>query len=482
MSPKEFLTYVLKELTLEERESLMVDERQRRKTFLVNWPYDDQRSGVKMAQAGFYSLNCADRVQCVFCRGSLHQWSSNEIPMDEHRKHFSFCRFVKGLQCGNRECRENTLLNEDFKNITTFSKSDTTSSRAYGISTRNLPFAPAAFRMCTFAGWPASRPITAQRMCEAGFYFTGVEDQVRCFFCAGGVKHWRENDDPWEEHARWFPDCPFLLQQKGQRYVEEVHHTMETNPTKRKTIKVKPRRNERIVRKQKTTAFNKIKADVNEASANSSTTTNHTNNFLNQNQSQPVSFWQLGIQTNRPIDTSHALRSSRLATFTHWPQSCPIAPGKLSEAGFCYTGKEDEVRCFFCNIGVAKWQKDDDPWKEHALYNPDCKFLREQKGWIYIKQVLDNAPGYMNVNRKRFEPPADLPQVQVREKRSNLLICLICEQNHSVHVPATNVTLPCGHLVFCNDCTRKSEAQSVEHPIICPECGAELSGAIRVYI
>ena len=33
MGPREFLTYVLNELSLEERESLMVDEKQRRKTF-----------------------------------------------------------------------------------------------------------------------------------------------------------------------------------------------------------------------------------------------------------------------------------------------------------------------------------------------------------------------------------------------------------------------------------------------------------------
>jgi len=54
MAPREFLTYVLNELTLEERESLMVDERQRRKSFLVNWPHSNNLSGVKLAQAGFY--------------------------------------------------------------------------------------------------------------------------------------------------------------------------------------------------------------------------------------------------------------------------------------------------------------------------------------------------------------------------------------------------------------------------------------------
>jgi len=56
MAPREFLTYVLKELTLEERESLMVDERQRRKSFLVNWPHSNNLSGVKLAQAGFYCV------------------------------------------------------------------------------------------------------------------------------------------------------------------------------------------------------------------------------------------------------------------------------------------------------------------------------------------------------------------------------------------------------------------------------------------
>ena len=56
MSPREFLTFVLNDLSLEERESLMVDEKQRRKTFLVHWPHSGSLSGIAMAQSGFYSL------------------------------------------------------------------------------------------------------------------------------------------------------------------------------------------------------------------------------------------------------------------------------------------------------------------------------------------------------------------------------------------------------------------------------------------
>ena len=66
MSPREFLTTVLKDLSLEERESLMVDEKQRRNTFLINWPHDGNLSGVKMAQAGFYCLGACPPAKLVF--------------------------------------------------------------------------------------------------------------------------------------------------------------------------------------------------------------------------------------------------------------------------------------------------------------------------------------------------------------------------------------------------------------------------------
>ena len=64
MSPREYLCYIFEEMTLEERESLMMDEHQRRKTFLGNWPYSktSMLSGIKMAQSGLYSLNNSDQV------------------------------------------------------------------------------------------------------------------------------------------------------------------------------------------------------------------------------------------------------------------------------------------------------------------------------------------------------------------------------------------------------------------------------------
>lgn len=45
---------------------------------------------------------------------------------------------------------------------------------------------------------------------------------MKCFFCDGGLRNWEREDDPWHEHARWFPSCKYVRQVKGDSFVEEV--------------------------------------------------------------------------------------------------------------------------------------------------------------------------------------------------------------------------------------------------------------------
>jgi len=53
-------------------------------------------------------------------------------------------------------------------------------------------------------------------------YSSDKEDKVKCFHCAGGLSHWEPEDDPWIEHARWFPKCVFLRQCKGDQFISDV--------------------------------------------------------------------------------------------------------------------------------------------------------------------------------------------------------------------------------------------------------------------
>lgn len=83
-------------------------------------------------------------------------------------------------------------------------------------------YASLAARMETFTAYPKSLPVKAHKLAEAGFCYAGCLDHVRCFYCGVGVKEWNLNEDPWEEHVRWSPQCGFVLQSKGRAYVEHV--------------------------------------------------------------------------------------------------------------------------------------------------------------------------------------------------------------------------------------------------------------------
>ena len=54
------------------------------------------------------------------------------------------------------------------------------------------------------------------------YYSVGVNDFTRCFFCAGGLRDWEPNDNPWIEHARWYENCVFVRQCKGEEFMQLV--------------------------------------------------------------------------------------------------------------------------------------------------------------------------------------------------------------------------------------------------------------------
>ena len=61
--------------------------------------------------------------------------------------------------------------------------------------------------------------------------YTGYLDNVKCFFCNGGLRNWEADDEPWTEHARWFPDCGFLKQMKGMTFIEKVRVSIKIPKT-----------------------------------------------------------------------------------------------------------------------------------------------------------------------------------------------------------------------------------------------------------
>ncbi|KAJ8315162.1 hypothetical protein KUTeg_007312 [Tegillarca granosa] len=69
-------------------------------------------------------------------------------------------------------------------------------------------------RTASFAAWPQ-------------YLRAGREMALAGFFYAGGLRNWDAQDDPWHEHAKWFPRCAFVRMNKGEKYVNTIQNELE---------------------------------------------------------------------------------------------------------------------------------------------------------------------------------------------------------------------------------------------------------------
>ncbi|XP_047365303.1 baculoviral IAP repeat-containing protein 7-like isoform X1 [Vespa velutina] len=192
--------------------------RQRLESF-ANWPVSNIVSPDKLAKAGFYYLQQADLVECVFCRGIILQWELGDDPEREHRTHFPNCDFY--IRRDNEDDVEDLIKLTNVKLM----PGSTTDLKDLGIQAHTVPrrlkHATYEGRLRTFDGWPVDLRQTPEMLATAGFYYVGTEDQVRCFHCDGGLRNWEATDDPWVEHAKWFPKCGFVSIVQGPEFIKE---------------------------------------------------------------------------------------------------------------------------------------------------------------------------------------------------------------------------------------------------------------------
>ena len=115
--------------------------------------------------------------------------------MSEHLKHGSDCAWALLMTIQN-ERDYNTSSMED---PTAANLSD---ARQYTFVTMKWPHQ-------SKRGWVCK----IDKMVEAGWYFaptTECEDYTSCTYCKLSLDGWERKDDPWDNHYRRSPDCPFF--------------------------------------------------------------------------------------------------------------------------------------------------------------------------------------------------------------------------------------------------------------------------------
>jgi len=191
------MTYAAVSKTWTDFDSLKC-EKTRLQTF-SGWPLD-WPSPKDLAKAGLFYLKKGDRTQCAFCRGVLGTWKMSDVPLEEHKKYFPLCPFVQGFPVGN-VFDENMYPDEILK---------------YRGFPKHPDYAALDARVATYTQTWTMKQSPLQ-MAQAGFFYVGLSDHVRCFYCGGGLRNWEPHDDPWKEHEFWFSKCPYVKKSTSRK-------------------------------------------------------------------------------------------------------------------------------------------------------------------------------------------------------------------------------------------------------------------------
>jgi len=216
-----------------------------------------------LAKAGFYYINQHDNCRCAFCDNCVGDWEEGDVPMEEHAKLFPLCPFVRGVNVGNvrrsAANQHNSRPQQPQQPAASSSSSapghDETGLRWYrnpnsgpekgfpcsqypeslGIISHHGPLHPSyatvEARIRTFRDWPPALKQQPEELADAGFYYIGLSDQVKCFYCDGGLRNWQPEDNPWVEHARWFTKCVFVRLRKGDEFIQQSIATKPPAPS-----------------------------------------------------------------------------------------------------------------------------------------------------------------------------------------------------------------------------------------------------------
>ena len=83
-------------------------------------------------------------------------------------------------------------------------------------------------RLNTYKKWPVTLVPTSESLASAGFFHNNNGDEVICFCCGNYLYDWESNDDVWKEHARWFPQCEFVIQIMGEKFVTSIQKEIQS--------------------------------------------------------------------------------------------------------------------------------------------------------------------------------------------------------------------------------------------------------------
>ncbi len=281
-----------------------------------------------------------------------------------------------------------------------------------------------SYRISTFIKFPPDAPVNPIELAQYGFFYTGHDDQVRCFSCEQDVANWALGDDVGSRE--WHkPNCQFALGENAGNIP-----LSNTSPSLNQRSSAQAIASTSSGSTQQTpSSFSSPIEAMNEIM---NIEVNHNGHTLVQINELSGSTWgpsRYGHQSGNPgSHSTHSallilypcrypcnphmeLREARLQTFLDfasiWPaHRIDATPAQIADAGMYYLGDTDRVRCWYCNGGLKNWNRHDDPWEEHAKWYPSCEYVLQQKGPAYVSNIVSQHPNLERLELYTSTPPA----------------------------------------------------------------------------
>jgi hypothetical protein len=379
-------------------------------------------------------------------------WEPGDEPLEEHQRHFPRCPFLMEYNvgnipldkdpirgptrkpsrdvCGNHHNihpgQDSSLFNERKPSQ---SPSSNLELKRYGVHSHTGPkhteFVSMDSRIRSFTtDWPTECPVKPKELAEAGFFYIGMSDYVKCFYCDGGLCSWSPGDEPWSEHCRWFPSCHYVRLNKGDAFIESCQPKTENgngneaeangiHPTDEQTLALE------VVDKWLTSDIVQHLDDL---------------YSFSKNVIKSV-LYQRWVEKQRPFESFEDLYEA--VSRVHG--NLPNGSGEMSS-------------------GTASSESEDEAYRSS-----------QESEVSSVSSTCSNSSsppeslGYMSSGSQSSQSS------QSSEPEENRLLCKVC-LDREIGV----VFLPCGHFVTCTQCAPGMSD--------CPICRTVIRGSVRTFL
>ncbi|XP_052245045.1 baculoviral IAP repeat-containing protein 7-B-like isoform X1 [Dreissena polymorpha] len=202
------------------------------------FPQNVNVSGLRLANNGFYFTGRDAIVRCFSCHRYHSDWQTDGVLYQVgYWMHEEDCAFMLEMDSSNvpmhRQPGENQHLTNSHlllgpmahglhymdQGITGEVLPDASGALYYDVTVdlasyrRRHPsdrpshplYAIQNLRLISFLNSPSDLQVRGETLTEAGFFYLGYQDRVRCFQCGFEVTVREEDSDQWTAHAQWCP-------------------------------------------------------------------------------------------------------------------------------------------------------------------------------------------------------------------------------------------------------------------------------------